>query len=321
MGGSNAPSAFSALLAARLLSTAARAGVTLGVLVAAGLVAAAARAQDPMADVRIETIEVTPGVHMLIGRGGNIGVSTGADGVFLIDDQFAPLTQRIRDAVASIRAGEIRFVLNTHWHGDHTGGNENLGSAGALLVAHEDVRERMSTSHVSKTLGRVPASPPAALPVVTFNDAVTFHWNGDEIHAFHVEPAHTDGDAIVHFRNANVIHAGDIYFNGRYPYIDLSSGGSLAGVIDAVDRILELSNDRTRIIPGHGALSNRTELAAYRNVLVTARDRVGAAIRAGKTVDQVVESHPLSEFDGAWGSGFVNPEAFLRTVYASLSGR
>jgi glyoxylase-like metal-dependent hydrolase (beta-lactamase superfamily II) len=298
-----------------------RAALASCLLAAAGLLANAAFAQGPMDDVRIETIEVAPGVHMLVGRGGNVGVSSGADGVFLIDDQFAPLTRRIRDAVASIQAGGIRFVLNTHWHGDHTGGNENLGRTGALIVAHDEVRARMSTSHVSPTLGRVPPSPPGALPVVTFSDALTFHWNGDEIHAFHVSPAHTDGDAIVHFRNANVIHAGDIYFNGRYPFIDLSSGGALAGVIAAVDRILELSNDRTRIIPGHGALSNRAELAAYRNVLATARDRVGAAVRAGQTVDQVLESRPLAEFDGAWGSGFVNPEAFLRTVYASLSGR
>jgi glyoxylase-like metal-dependent hydrolase (beta-lactamase superfamily II) len=274
-----------------------------------------------MAEVRIEKVDVAPGVYMLVGRGGNIGVSAGADGVFLVDDQFAPLTDRIRDAVASIREGEIRFVLNTHWHGDHTGGNENLGRAGALIVAHDEVRARMSASHVSPTLGRVPPAPAAALPVVTFSDALTFHWNGDEIHAFHTRAAHTDGDAIVHFRKANVIHAGDVYFNGRYPFIDLSSGGSLAGVIDAVDRALELSNDRTRIIPGHGALSNRAELAAYRKVLVTARDRVDAAIRAGRTADQVVESRPLAEFDGSWGSGFVKSEAFLRTVYASLSGR
>jgi glyoxylase-like metal-dependent hydrolase (beta-lactamase superfamily II) len=244
------------------------------------LLAATAYAQDAsFDDVRIETVPVAPGVAMLVGRGGNIGVSTGADGVFLIDDQFAPLTPKILAAVAKLSEAPVRFLLNTHWHGDHTGGNENVAGQGAVLVAHDHVRERMSREQVMKALDRtVPASPPAALPVVTFGADLTLHWNGDAIHAIHVPNAHTDGDAIVHFTRANVLHMGDTYFAGRFPFIDVDSGGSIDGVIAAVDRGLALADAATKIIPGHGALSNRAELAAYRAMLATVRERVQAAI-------------------------------------------
>jgi len=278
-----------------------------------------AAAQDEMAEVVIRTTQVAPGVHMLTGRGGNIGVSSGADGLVLIDDQYAPLHARIAAAVAAIQAGPVRFVLNTHWHGDHTGGNEAFGEAGAVIVAHDAVRQRMSVEQFMQAFGRrVPASPPPALPVVTFARDVTLHLNGDELHLVHAPNAHTDGDAIVHFRRANVLHMGDTYFAGSYPFIDLGSGGSLAGMIAAVERGLELANDETRIIPGHGPLSDRPALAAYREVLVTARDRVSAAISEGRSMEQVVASRPLAELDGEWGGGFIKPGAFLKTVYTSL---
>jgi glyoxylase-like metal-dependent hydrolase (beta-lactamase superfamily II) len=210
-------------------------------------------AQD-FESVEIKTTRVASGIYMLEGRGGNLGVSIGSDGAFLIDDQFAPLTEKILAAIRKLSGAPIRFVLNTHWHGDHTGGNENLGKAGALIVAHENVRERMSVEQFIEAFGRrVDPSPPGALPVVTFTDAVTFHLNGDEIHAFHVPPAHTDGDSIVHFRIANVVHTGDTYFNGRYPFIDLSTGGTIDGVIAAADRLLELCDTETRIIPSRDA--------------------------------------------------------------------
>ncbi len=211
-------------------------------------------------------------------------------------------------------------MLNTHWHGDHTGGNENLGGAGALIVAHDNVRERMSVERFHAFFdSTVPASPPLALPVVTFTDAVTFHLNGDEIHAFHVPPAHTDGDAVIHFREANVIHAGDVMFNGMFPFIDLDSGGSVDGYIAAEDRILELADDETRIIPGHGPLSNRAELAGFREMLQSARDRIAALVAKGKSLEQAIEAQPLADLAEEWGKGFISADAFVRIVHEDLS--
>ena len=213
--------------------------------------------------VVIQTQSLADGLHMLTGRGGNLVVSSGADGVFLVDDQFAPLSERILAAIAKISSQPLRFVVNTHWHGDHTGGNENMGRAGALIVAHDNVRRRMSADQFQAAFQRtVPAAPPAALPVITFGEDVTFHLNGGEVHVFHVARAHTDGDAIVHFRAGNSIHMGDTFFNGLYPFIDLDSGGSIDGVIAAVDRALPLMDKKTRVIPGHGPLSDRAGLEA-----------------------------------------------------------
>lgn len=296
------------------------AGVLPSVL-AAALVAAAVAAQD-FESLEIRTIPVAPGVHMLMGRGGNIGVSTGDDGVFLVDDQFAPLTEKIRAAIAAISEESVRFVLNTHWHGDHTGGNENLGRAGALIVAHDNVRERMSVEQFQEAFGRrVPPSPASALPVVTFSDTVTFHLNGEEIHALHVSGAHTDGDAIVHFRRADVIHAGDVYFNGMYPFIDVGSGGSIDGMIGAADRLLELSGPETKIIPGHGELSTRTQLERYREMLFVVRDRIRAALDAGRTADEIVATGPTADLDARWEKGFLKADQFVRIVCQDLSRR
>ena len=292
--------------------------VLCGLLAATFSVAAAA--QDDMADVKIEAVAVAPGIHMLVGRGGNIGVSSGEDGIVLVDDQFAPLHEKIVAAAAAIQPGPICFVLNTHWHGDHTGGNEAIGEAGAVIVAHDAVRTRMSIDQFMEAFDRrVPASPRAALPVVTFQDSVTLHLNGEEIFVFHVPRAHTDGDAIVHFRRADVVHMGDTFFAGRYPFIDLGSGGSLEGVIRAAELVLKLANQSTKIIPGHGPLAGREELSAYRDMLVTARDRVAAVIAEGKSMEEVVATKLLAEFDATWGSGFIKPEDFLKMVYTSLA--
>jgi glyoxylase-like metal-dependent hydrolase (beta-lactamase superfamily II) len=277
-----------------------------------------AQEQD-FSKVEVVAEKVAPGIHALRGAGGNIGVSAGEDGVFLVDDEYAPLTDKIRAALTAIDPGPVRFLLNTHWHFDHTGGNENLGKAGVVIVAHDQVRTRMSTDQFIEAFNmKVPASPHKALPVVTFADAVTFHLNGEEIHVFHVPPAHTDGDSVVHFKKADVIHTGDLFFNGLYPFIDLSSGGSVDGMIAAADRLLALAGDKTRIIPGHGPTASKADLVAFRDMLRGVRDKVAPLVTAGKTLEQVVAAKPTQDYDAKWGGGFLKPEAFVGIVYGSL---
>jgi len=295
--------------------------LALALLLAAAAAPAAAQGQD-FSDVEIVTHLAGEGVWMLVGAGGNIGVSAGEDGIFLIDDQYAPLTDKIRAAVGKINDKPIRFVLNTHWHGDHTGGNENLGEAGALIVAHENVRQRMSVEQFMERFDRtVPASPEVALPVVTYEDGVTFHLNGDEIHAFHVAPAHTDGDSIVHFRKANVLHMGDVFFQGGYPFIDLGSGGSAPGVLAAVEQALELADGSTKVIPGHGELSDKAGLTQYRDMLKTAIERVEKLVAAGKSLEEVQAAKPTEDLDERWGGGFIGADDFVASIYQSLESR
>ena len=289
-------------------------------LVAVLVAPCGARAQGDFDKVEIGTVKVTDGIYMLTGAGGNLGASVGPDGVVLIDDQYAPLSEKIRAAVATIDPGAIRFVLNTHWHSDHTGGNENFGKSGSVIVAHDNVRARMSVEQVMKVFGNtVPASPPGALPIVTFNDTVTFHLNGQTTHVFHVEHAHTDGDAIVYFQEANVIHTGDIVFAGQFPFIDVGSGGSIDGVIAACDRLLEMADADTRIIPGHGGLTDRAGLAKYREMLAGVRGAVAAQIASGKDLEAIREADPLAPWSETWGGGFMKPDVFLGIVVDDLS--
>ena len=283
------------------------------------LLAASAAYAQPPPPVEIKTTAVAGSVHLLEGAGGNIGVSAGADGVFMIDDQYAPMTENIRKALAKISTQPLRFVLNTHWHGDHTGGNENLGKAGAVIVAHDNVRTRMSTEQFIQALDwTVLASPAVALPAITFTETVTFYLNGDEIHVFHVPPAHTDGDSLVHFRKADVLHMGDIFFNGLYPFIDVDSGGSVNGMIAAVDRALTVVGPKTKIIPGHGPLAGKSELLAYRDMLSGLRDKVARLAKSGKSLAEVQAAKPSAAWDATWGNGFLPPDKFVGIVYNSV---
>ncbi len=280
-----------------------------------------ALAQRDFDAVQIEVVHVADSIYMLTGLGGNIGVSVGDDGVFLVDDQFAPLTDKILAAIATLTDKPVRFVVNTHFHGDHVGGNENLGKAGAIIVAHKNVRSRMSVEQFRESLGTtISASPPEVLPVITFNDELNFHWNGEQIRVFHDVSghAHTDGDAIVHFVQANVFHMGDTYFNGMYPFIDVSSGGNVRGLVAVVDQVLRLSDEHSQFIPGHGPLSDRASLKAYRDMLVEVMRSVQDGIANGLSLEAIVAEKPTSAYDEEWAGGFIAPDALVGAIYKSL---
>ena len=287
------------------------------VLMAASL-PAAANAQN-FDSVQVRTQHVAGGVHMLAGAGGNVGLVVGDDAVFVVDDQYAPLTPKILAAIRTVTPAPVKFVLNTHWHFDHTGGNENMGKVGALLVAHDNVRRRMSTDQFIEALNRrEPASPHSALPVVTFTENISFHLNGDSVVAMHVPPAHTDGDAIVFFTRANVVHMGDVFVSAAFPFVDRSSGGSIDGIIGAAAKVLGMTSAATKVIPGHGPLADRARLEAYHDMLVTVRDRMRREVAARRTVEQVLASNITAEYDKEWPSG---RDRFLRILHQELSAR
>ena len=284
-------------------------------------VAAPAAAQQDFSKVEIRAEKLSDTVWMLTGAGGNLGLCAGADSVFLIDDQFAPMAPKIKAAIARITPRPVQFLLNTHFHFDHTGGNEAFGGDGALIVAHDNVRRRMSTDQLINLAGSSTAqkaSPKVALPVVTVPGEVRFHINGEEVYAFHVPRAHTDGDLIVHFRGSDVFHMGDVFFNGMYPFIDGGSGGTPEGVIAAYDRVLALAGEKTRIIPGHGPLATRADLAASRTMLSTVVQRVQELKRAGKSDADIRGAQVTAEFDARYGGGFIKPEAFVQMVLGLL---
>ncbi len=269
--------------------------------------------------VPIKTIMVADGIHMLMGRGGNVAVSTGADGTYVIDDQYASQYDVIKQAITTLSVDPVKFLVNTHWHSDHTGGNEQMGNSGAIIVAHENVRQRLSTDQVIEFFNAErPAPPPAALPMVTFSDDITLHLNGNDVHVFHVLNAHTDGDVVVHFKQANVIHTGDVFFHGRYPFIDTGSGGSIRGTIGAVERILAIADAETRVIPGHGELTDRKGLEEYLVMLKGAQKAIAQLIVAGNSVEQAVLAKPTAAFDAIWGNGFLKPGVFVKIVYDSI---
>jgi cyclase len=284
--------------------------------------AGSAVAQGDFDDVKIEATDLGGGIHMLTGAGGNLGVCVGDDGVFLIDDQYAPLSDKIKAAIAEISDGPIRFVFNTHWHGDHTGGNENFGASGSLLVSHANVRQRLSTEQFTEFWDRTtPASPEGALPVVTFTDSISFYYNDEEIVVFHVPAAHTDGDGVIHFTKANVIHSGDIIFFGLYPYIDVSAGGSIDGVIAGVKTLISLCDDDTRIIPGHGPLVQKKELGIYLSILEDVRAAVFQEMESGKDLAAIQAAQPAAAYDTEWGQECLTSDQFVEMVFDSLGGQ
>ena len=285
------------------------------------LVANLANAQQrDFSKVEIKTTKLAEDVYMLQGAGGNIGVCVGPEGVLVIDDQFAPLSDKIMAAIKAISDRPVRFLFNTHFHGDHTGGNENFGKAGVAIVAHDNVRKRLSTEQYNAIFDRrTPPSPDVALPIVTFNDSVTFHIDGEEITCFHVPNAHTDGDAIVMFPKDNVVHMGDCMFNGFYPVLDVSAGGSIAGMIAAAERMLKVVNADTKLIPGHGPLATRKDLEAFRDMMTTAQKRVKDLIEQKKSLDDIQKARPLADLDAVWGKGGVTQDIFLKELYADLS--
>jgi len=278
-----------------------------------------AHAQDEK--VEYVSTPLTGTVTMIKGRGGNIAISAGDDGVFIIDDQLQPLTDQLLVAIRKIDQRPVRFVINTHYHGDHVGGNEMLGKSGSVIIAHDNIRQRMSTDQFNRFMdATTPAYPAASLPVVTFNDRVSLHLNGESVTVHHVPRGHTDGDSIVHFPASNVVHMGDIYFNGLYPYIDLDGGGSIQGMIAAVELGLRLADEDTRIIPGHGPLSNRAELAAYLDFLVKARNNVQKLIDQGMGLEQAIAARPTAEWDEQLGGVWITPAQLVTFIYNSLTG-
>ncbi len=264
-------------------------------------------------DVTIETIKISDHIYMLVGAGGNIGLSVGDEGVFVIDDQFAPLTPKIEAAIRALTDKDMKFLVNTHHHGDHVGGNANMQKLGATIIAHDNVRRHLETANDGN-------NPKEALPIITFNDKLSVYINGEKVLVFHVDHAHTDGDSMLYFTEGNVLHTGDVYFNGMYPYIDLNDGGSINGYIEAVKTALNAIDDDTKIIPGHGKVSNKAEYKVFLEMLETLKANVLAEIKKGKTEDEVAVDTSITKTydDLGYSWNFINSERIRRIFYQGL---
>ena len=281
------------------------------------LFAISVTAQTDFSKVEIKVTKVAGNVYMLEGAGGNIGVSVGDDGILIVDDQFAPLADKIKAALKNLGEGKMKFILNTHWHGDHTGGNAPLGRD-APIIAHDNVRKRLSTEQRSEFFKTTtPASPKEALPVITFDQSLSVHFNGEEIRVIHFPHGHTDGDSVIFFTKSNVVHMGDDFFAGRFPFVDLESGGSVQGLTKNIGEIIPKLPEGAKLIPGHGPLSTIADLKAYHRMLTDTTEVVRKGIAAKKTLDQIKKEGLPAEWK-SWGEGFIKTDQWIELVYRSL---
>ena len=280
------------------------------------LIPVSGHAQDRFAAVEIKATHVRGSIYMLEGSGGNIGVSVGDDGILMVDDQFAPLADKIRAALAKLGDGKLQFILNTHWHFDHTGGNVEFGPE-VPIIAHLNVRKRMAAGQ--ELLGRqMEPAPHEALPVITFDDSLTVHFNGENIRVVHFPTGHTDGDSVVFFDKSNVVHMGDQLFAARFPFVDLSSGGNVLGLERNIRKILQDLPEDVILIPGHGPLSTREDLEAYQQMLADSIELVRGKVDQGKSLEAIQEEG-VPEGWADWGSGWIKTGQWLDTVHKSLS--
>lgn len=291
-------------------------------LTAAMLLSGISSAQDD-AKISFSSTEVAKGIYMLSGEGGftggNLGLLVGTDGVVLIDDSMPPFLDIMTQAIKDLTEQPVDFLINTHVHGDHTGNNESIGKAGTHIVAHDNLRKHLVTKGVKSADGTMVPAAKAAVPVITFTDEMSFHLNDQPANVIHVPNAHTDGDVIIHFNQANVIHTGDTFFNGIFPYIDLESGGSVDGFINAQLKVISLSNDETTIIPGHGPLSNKKDLQAALDMLIDAKALVMKHINEGHDLEQVIKANPLKKYHDDWNWGFITTEKMTTQLFTDLS--
>lgn len=273
-----------------------------------------ARSQQNWDSVEVVSQQVVDNVYMLKGSGGNIGVITGNDGIVMIDDQFLPLGDKIKNAISALDSNPIRFTINTHIHGDHSGSNEFFKRQGSTLVAHDVVRERMQKETQSRDGKTIPPRDKDAWPVVTFPDRLNLHLNGQDIELIFFGAGHTDGDVIIRMKQANVFHMGDVFVTYGYPYIDMSNGGTINGLINTLDKAMELMNDQSKIIPGHGELCTKADVKKYRDRLADIRDKVAAALKKGKKTEDLAGLGITNPYDAEWGAGFIKGKDFVLIV-------
>ena len=300
-------------------------------ILCAALASCAMQAQKPrIADgfstdwehLTIDVKQLAPNVYLLHGSGGNTLALVGSDGTLLVDSEFAQVAPKLKVALAKLNAGNVRYVISSHYHGDHTGANAAFHADGAAIIGQDNCRLRMTESHYSAMSGTTsPPAPAASVPTITYEKKLTIYLDGEEVEAAHKQPAHTDGDTIVYFHHANVVHLGDVFVNNLYPYIDLDANGTVDGYVPVIDEVLARIDDKTQVIPGHGPIATKQELKAYRDMIQTVRDRVAAGLAKNESLDAILAARPTREFDAQYATDRVDGDAFTTMVYESLTGK